>query len=36
VLIMPSASLLASQQQMQERIQSRMGGVIPGSGGGRR
>jgi hypothetical protein len=36
VLIMPSASLLASQQQFQERIQSRMGGVIPGSSGGRR
>ncbi len=31
VLIMPSASLLASQQQFQERIQSRMGGVMPGS-----
>jgi hypothetical protein len=36
VLIMPSASLLASQQQLQEWAQRRAGGVIPGSGGGRR
>ena len=34
VLVLPSASLLASQQEFQDRIQSRMGGVIPGSGGG--
>ena len=31
VLVLPSASLLASQQEFQERIASRMGGV-PGIG----
>jgi HlyD family secretion protein len=31
VLVMPSASLLASQQAFQERVESRAGGVIPGS-----
>ena len=30
VLIMPSASLLASQQAFQDRVQSRVGGVMPG------
>jgi hypothetical protein len=37
VLILPSASLLASQEQMQERIQRMTGGgAIPGMGGGPR
>ena len=37
VLILPSASLLASQQEMQDRIQRMTGGgAIPGMGGGPR
>jgi hypothetical protein len=36
VLILPSAALVQSQQDLQERIQQRTGGALPGmSGGGR-
>jgi len=36
VLVLPSAALVQSQQELQERIQQRTGGALPGvSGGGR-
>ncbi len=36
VLILPSAALVQSQQNLQERIQQRTGGALPGMGGGGR